>query len=735
MTAHLRAALLKPLRALLLAGASLSLPLLPWAASTDLATAPLETSTATLVKPNILFVLDDSGSMAYAYLPDWAGNYSASSYPQLYRNSRFNGIYYDPAVTYTPPVTYSGSSYTSYTSWTAVPVDAYGVESTSTVNLTTSTSVPTVYYTFVPGEYCTAANLRTCNTQSAASATYPYPAYLRWCTSSAMTNCQATYIDTAITTSSGSVTYTVPRYPGMSSTATITVGGSGSTTVSGITVNGVQILSASTTASTSTSTVASRIASAINSCTSAVTGNCGVAGYSASASGSTVTITSGGNNAYGYTPAVTKSGNMTATTTAFSGGVPGSWIKTTIASGSTYPYPGTSAVASTRTDCASSSGCTYSEEMTNFANWYAYYHTRMQMMKTAASLSLIDLSTSYRLGYMSINNTTGSDFLDIADITTTSGGQKSKFYAKLFAAKPNSSTPLRTALDTAGLYFAGKKSSINGVTAGDPMQYACQRNYTLLSTDGYWNETASPTRIDGTAIGNTDGSESRPYYDGNSQSNTLADIAEYFYATDLRSSTFGNATSGSTGADVADNSFANGQQRMYTYTLGLGASGYMQFDSNYASASSGDYYDVANGTTTSTTTQANGVCAWQSSGSCNWPKPVSNTQTAIDDLWHAAINGRGSYFSATNPSELKTGLTNFVNAVSASTSNSASATASTPNLTSTEDNYVFATSFCSAKWFGELVRCPDPDTPGGYVVGRIAGVGGDGTFHRPPEAV
>lgn len=27
--------------------------------------------------------------------------------------------------------------------------------------------------------------------------------------------------------------------------------------------------------------------------------------------------------------------------------------------------------------------------------------------------------------------------------------------------------------------------------------------------------------------------------------------------------------------------------------------------------------------------------------------------------------------------------------------------------------------------FGELVRCPDPDTPGGYVVGRIVGVEGD----------
>lgn len=27
--------------------------------------------------------------------------------------------------------------------------------------------------------------------------------------------------------------------------------------------------------------------------------------------------------------------------------------------------------------------------------------------------------------------------------------------------------------------------------------------------------------------------------------------------------------------------------------------------------------------------------------------------------------------------------------------------------------------------FGELVRCPDPDAPGSFIVGRIAGVGGD----------
>ncbi|WP_374586845.1 pilus assembly protein [Ideonella dechloratans] len=590
------------LRGLLLAAAVLCTPLRPWAASTDLASSPLETSTATLVKPNILFILDDSGSMSYPYLPDWAGNYSSTA--KLYNNPKFNGIYYDPAVTYTPPLKYDGTSYASMTSantssWTKVPVDGFGVESSSTANL----SGTLTYYVSIPGEYCTAPNLKTCATQSAASASYPYPAYLRWCTTSALTTCQARYIETAPTNGS---TYTYPRYP----TAALT-----------------------------------------------------------------------------------------------SGSVPGSIQTVTISSSTTsYAYPGTTTRATTRTDCAGST-CTLAEERTNYANWYAYYHTRVQMMKTSASLAMIDLGTSYRLGYMSINNNTGSDFLDIDDITTTSGGQKSRFYTKLFAAKPNSSTPLKKALYTAGRYFAGKLTSINGVSAGDPMQYACQRNYTLLSTDGYWNESTTPYRIDGsTQIGDTDSSEARPYYDGNSQSNTLADIAEYYYATDIRASTFGNTSNRSTGTDVSSNSFANGQQRMYTYTLGLGASGYMLFDANYASATSGDYHDVANGTVTSSSTLSSGVCPWQSSGACNWPTPVNNTQTAVDDLWHAAINGRGSYYSATNPTELKTGLTNFVNAVSASTSNSASATASTPNLTSTEDNYVFATSFCSAKWFGELVR-------------------------------
>ncbi|MCJ0765189.1 PilC/PilY family type IV pilus protein [Variovorax terrae] len=694
---------------------------------TDLASAPLETSTSVLVKPNIFYVLDDSGSMGWDYLPDWANSTDVT----LGRNGGYNGVYYNPATTYTPPTKYDGSSYNSMTSanstaWTKVPYDGYGVQIAGERPeniLTTSSSGTTqnlignaYYYTFIPGEYCTALNLKTCNTQTAASTTYPYPAKLRWCSDALRSSCQASRIETAPT---GGTTYTYARYPGYSAgaSATLTLSGSSSTAVSGITVNGAQILSAATSASSTASTVASSIVTSINACTSAVTGSCTVAGYSATRSGSTVTITAPGSlGAITYTPVVTKSGSMAITPAAFANGVlaPGSNVLTTLVSTTnSYAYPGTAAKASTRTDCAGTT-CTYAEEMTNYANWWAYYRTRMQMTKTAASLAFSVLTTSYRLGYMSINNNTGSDFLNVSDITTTSSGQKAAWYTKFTSAKIGNSTPLRIALSTAGRYYAGKLTKVNTVSATDPMQYACQRNYSIVSTDGYWNETASAstvTQIDGkTAIGDQDGSESRPYYDGTATANTLADVAEYYYATDIRASAFSNTTNANN-VDVSSNNVADKQQRMYTSTVGLGASGYMLYQSNYATAKSGDFYDVSQGTLASTTAASNGTCSWQTSGNCNWPAPVSDTQTTIDDLWHAAVNGRGTYYSAANPADLKSGLSSFLQSVTAATSNAAAATTSNPNVAS-GDNYVFKSTFRSVNWYGELARYTIDTTSG-----------------------
>ena len=35
-----------------------------------------------------------------------------------------------------------------------------------------------------------------------------------------------------------------------------------------------------------------------------------------------------------------------------------------------------------------------------------------------------------------------------------------------------------------------------------------------------------------------------------------------------------------------------------------------------------------------------------------WPRIVADQPSTIDDLWHAAVNGRGEFFSASNPQEL-----------------------------------------------------------------------------------
>jgi type IV pilus assembly protein PilY1 len=41
-------------------------------APTSIATVPLATSSTSSVLPNIMYVLDDSGSMDWDFLPDWA---------------------------------------------------------------------------------------------------------------------------------------------------------------------------------------------------------------------------------------------------------------------------------------------------------------------------------------------------------------------------------------------------------------------------------------------------------------------------------------------------------------------------------------------------------------------------------------------------------------------------------------------------------------------------------------
>ncbi len=488
-------------------------------------------------------------------------------------------------------------------------------------------------------------------------------------------------------------------------------------------VNGVSIIGgavACNLANTSTNrnTCAQNITNAINSYTS-------TPDYTATRSNNAITISAPvalGSSANGFSVSRSVSGGMTTTlsSTTLSGGVSRS-IPTTVTNigagadaKSTFQriniVPTTTAYprAPTRTDCTSEPGvCTYAEEMTNFANWYAYYRTRMQMMKTATGHAFVGLGNQYRLGFNTINNTsfdnsaTGTArWLRIDDLEPA---HKQRWYNKLYAQLPSGGTPLRLALNRAGRLYEG---TLPG--APDPIQHSCQQNFTILTSDGYWNDSSSNPEL--VAIGDQDNVEdparfctrASGCYDGNiGAARTLADVALYYYYRDLRPGMVNNVPTSPKDPNPA--------QHMTTFTLGLGMDGLMLFREDYETATSGDFYRIRTGAT---------GCAWTAPGAtCNWPIPVANAESALDDMWHAAVNGRGLYFSAQDPASLSRGLSNALAGLKIRAAAAAASATSTPNVTQ-EDNDIFSATFRTVKWDGELVA-QKIDTATGAIIEQI----------------
>lgn len=352
----------------------------------------------------------------------------------------------------------------------------------------------------------------------------------------------------------------------------------------------------------------------------------------------------------------------------------------------------------TKVTVSATSGPSGTDERQNFANWYSYYRTRMLAMKTSAGLAFKNINDNYRIGYTTHSYTgtsaASSSFLKIDDFTYASDGtgHKNNWYAKLYGAGTSGGTPLRSALSKVGRMYAGKL--LTGVN--DPIQYSCQQNFAILATDGYWNGAAGYQMDGSTAIGNQDGGTTeRPMLDSLNKSDTLADVAMYYYKTDLRA----DGATGALGAgiDVGKNNVPGSgadvqlQQHMTTFTLGLGLNGTLDYSEDYLSGGSADYNKIVQGT-------------------LNWPAPVADKPTAIDDLWHAAVNGRGTYFSAQNPTSLVAGLSKALAGVSARTG--AAASAATSNLEPVAgDNFLFVALYRTVKWDGDLqARTINPST-------------------------
>lgn len=456
------------------------------ATPTDLASAPLQTSTTSAVLPNVMFMLDDSGSMNWDYLPDptsaFAGKYG-------FNTSQCNGVYFNPDNTYTPPVDSAGNSFPTYP-FSAAPVDGFAYKAgtnTKIVNLNsgftggsgsgssgyTTYSGPAFFYTYLtatttptgPGAQLSSAQKNYFNTSST---------FYQECNSAiGAAPGKAVFAQTILSSALPTATITIP---GNIAVITVTAPGSAtSSAVTGITVGGVQIMSASTSVSGTTksaTTLAGLIASYINNCTTAKTGNCtvvGGTGYSAvqgtGTSANVVTITGAG----GAT-VISSSGNLTETlTTPFItltatqvtgitvGGLPlmststspttsnitlaaslatqisaYGYCTATVGAGTsanvvtivcpyaaaalpglvtTYPAQGTSGVVVVPNTLFSQASSP--AQLQNFSNWYTYYSNRMLMMKTSVGLAFSPINSAYRIGFMTMNNNVSPDFVDI----------------------------------------------------------------------------------------------------------------------------------------------------------------------------------------------------------------------------------------------------------------------------------------------------------------------------------
>ncbi|MCL6448428.1 MAG: pyrrolo-quinoline quinone, partial [Armatimonadetes bacterium] len=139
----------------------------------------------------------------------------------------------------------------------------------------------------------------------------------------------------------------------------------------------------------------------------------------------------------------------------------------------------------------------------------------------------------------------------------------------------------------------------------------------------------------------------------------------------------------------------------------------MTYRPDYETATTGDFAKIKAGDPSG--------CPW-TTGQCNWPKAQQDSPSALDDLWHAAVNGRGQYFSATDPVALQNGLTNALSTIQAVTGAAASSATSTPNITPT-DNFIYSSTYRTVKWDGEVsAEKIDPAT-GNLVPGTVWAAG------------
>ncbi len=278
----------------------------------------------------------------------------------------------------------------------------------------------------------------------------------------------------------------------------------------------------------------------------------------------------------------------------------------------------------------------------------------------------------------STGNSTSADAVMFESTFVDSGGsiyvdKTDELLTALYGMDSSGGTPLRLGVKSVGQYFHADDGSTGGLGSSPYMTAeeggACQHSFCIAMTDGYWNGS-SP------GVGNQDGPEGSPY--GDSYSDTLADVAMKYYKEDLSSSL----------DDVVPTSSCDkaGHQHMVTYSVSFGVPGSLDSTAYHPCLLDG--------------------------GTPPWPNPTSNCESCpykIDDLWHAAINGRGLFFNATDPGQLISALEKVMQNIASRMASGASVTVNGEELGT--HTVLYQSSYISDGWIGDVTAYPvDPVT-------------------------
>jgi type IV pilus assembly protein PilY1 len=365
-----------------------------------------------------------------------------------------------------------------------------------------------------------------------------------------------------------------------------------------------------------------------------------------------------------------------------------------------------------RSDCANATAsppsCTYAEEIQNFANWYSYYRNRIFAARGGIGRAFVDFDGGMRVGYGAINHSrTGTSTVDgvagrtvISGVRDFSGTAKVDFYNELYRRSlPADGTPLRRAIEGAGQYFSradnrGPWSSTPGVDTPGEIHLTCRQSFTILMTDGYASggtgyqaeDASRRANNDGLTINNTTNINpsgpnfayvpADPFQD--SRTNTMADAAMYYWKRDLRPDLVNRVP-------TSDRNPAF-WQHMVLYGIGLGVQGTINPATAFQAALNGDSLAWTNPAYDTATN-----CGEQA-GAC---------EARIDDLLHAAVNGRGGFFSAADPESFSDELKLVLEDIVARVDSSATSAATSSAVLQT-DTLLYTAGFRSGDWSGRL---------------------------------